>query len=245
MTSTLYASIASSKVIEACFVHSRGCLSWILSVTLPELMTSWCLTLRTGRKSALVDNGGFPLQAEMYWSWSSLHIPAGYHMGGWPSLTVIWIYSHPIEYCFLFLLLPAVIRTILKCASWVILLVAAMAALWWTYWCLHPCCLPETDGLGVMPGDLPGLVPFSPAWGVLVAMICWYRIGEQDDNEKMWEVLRNIYFATNQNGISNYQVARYTQVKSYCIWLQIAGVSNHSAICNKSVRLCLFVYQNS
>jgi hypothetical protein len=75
----------------------------------------------------------------------------------------------------------------------------------------------ESDVLGVMPGDLPGLVSLSPGGGVCVTMICWCRIGEEDDKENKWEVLRNIYFATSQNEISNCQVARFTGVKSGCV----------------------------
>jgi hypothetical protein len=41
-------------------------------------------------------------------------------------------------------------------------------------------------------------------------MIWWSRIGEEDKNEKKWEVRRNINFATSQNEISNCQVARFT-----------------------------------
>jgi hypothetical protein len=52
--------------------------------------------------------------------------------------------------------------------------------------------VPESDELGVTPVNPPGLVRFSPGRGVCVAMICWCRIGEEDDKEKKWEVLRNI-----------------------------------------------------
>jgi len=32
----------------------------------------------------------------------------------------------------------------------------------------------------------------SPGGDGCVCMICWYGIGEEDDNEKKWEVLRTI-----------------------------------------------------
>jgi len=41
ITSTIYASVASSKVNTASFVHSWGCLIWNSSTKLPELTTSW------------------------------------------------------------------------------------------------------------------------------------------------------------------------------------------------------------
>jgi len=243
MTTAIYASVSSSNVIKACFVHSQGCLSGNWSAKIPELTTSWCSILRTVQANALVNHGGFWWRAEMNWSQSSLHIPAVYYTILWPWFTLIWIYSHPIACCFLLLLLP-VLRTIFKCTSWVIFLVAALTASWCTNWCLHSCCVPESDSLCVMPVDPPGLVPFSPGWGVCVAMSCWCRIEEKDDNEKKWEVLRNIYFTTRQNEISNCQVARFTQVKSCCVWYQIAGVSNRSAICNKLVWCCLVGYKD-
>jgi len=43
-TTTIYALVASSTVIKACLVHSRGCISRNLSATIPLLTISWCLT---------------------------------------------------------------------------------------------------------------------------------------------------------------------------------------------------------
>jgi hypothetical protein len=77
--------------------------------------------------------------------------------------------------------------------------------------------VPESDVLGVSRVDLPGSVPFSPGQGVCVAMICWSRTREEDDNEKKWEVLRNTYFATSHNEIGNSQVACVSQVESCCM----------------------------
>jgi len=161
MTSTIYTSIASSKVIKACFVHWQGYLSRNWSTKIPKLTTWRCSILRTVWANAFVDHGGFPLWAEMNWLRSSLCIPAVYYMVSWPLFTLIWIYTHSIACCFEVLQFP-VLGTIFKCASWVILLVATLAALWWTNWCLHSWCMLESDILGVTPIHPPGSVPFSP-----------------------------------------------------------------------------------
>jgi hypothetical protein len=71
-------------------------------------------------------------------------------------------------------------------------------------------------------------------------MICWCGIGEEDANQKQWEVLRNLYFTTCQNEISNCQVASFTQVKLCWVSLGTAGDSNRSAIYNKFCRCGLF-----
>ena len=63
-------------------------------------------------------------------------------------------------------------------------------------------------------------------------MSCWCGIGEEDDNEKKWEVLRMVYLATCQNGIISCQQVLYTQDESCCVSLQVAGVSNSPAMCN-------------
>jgi hypothetical protein len=77
--------------------------------------------------------------------------------------------------------------------------------------------MPENNVLGVKPVDPRDSVPFSPGCGVCVGMFCWCRIEEEDNNEKKWEVLRNIFFATCQDEIVNWQVACFTQVKPCCI----------------------------
>ena len=209
-----------------------------------ELRRSRCFNSRTLRTDTTVDHGRFPLRAEMNWSRSSLRITAVYYLVSWPSFTVIWIYWHPTVCCVLLLLFP-VLQKIIKSASSVIFLVAAFAALRWTHWYLCSSCVPECDVLVITPDDPPGSVPFSPGGGVCVAINCWCRIGEDDDNEKKWEVVRNTYFATSQKEISNSQVARFTQVESFWVWLQILGVSNRSAICNSSVRRGLVVNEDS
>ena len=135
-TWTMYASVASSNVVKACLVHSRGFLSLNWSAKIPELTTSWCWTLRTARTNALVNHGGFPLQVARNWSRSSLHTPGASYLLSWRSSTSTWLYSHLIACCFLFLLLP-VLRTIFHSASTVMFSVAAFAASRWAEWCLH------------------------------------------------------------------------------------------------------------
>jgi len=108
--------VAFSDVINACFVHSRGCLWGNSSAIIPELTTSRCSISRTLRKNAFVDHGGFPLQAAINLLRSSLRTPAVRYTVNWPPFASIWIYSHPTACCFLFFLLP-VLRMIFKCAS--------------------------------------------------------------------------------------------------------------------------------
>jgi hypothetical protein len=76
MTSTIYASVVSCKVIKACVVHSRGCFSAKSSVTMAELTTSRCSISRTVQTNALVDHGCFPLRAAILWSRRSQRTPA-------------------------------------------------------------------------------------------------------------------------------------------------------------------------
>ena len=72
-------------------------------------------------------------------------------------------------------------------------------------------------------------------------MICWYRIGEEDDNEQKWKVLRIIQLVSCQNGIISSLHVHYTQDESCCVSLQVEGVSHSPEMCNKSVRCCRFV----
>jgi len=133
----------------------------------------------------------FLLSAAINWPGSSLRTPAVHYTVNWRLFTSIWIYSHPTECCFSFLLLPA-LRMIFKCAFWVICLVAALVASRWTNWCLRFCCVPMSDALDVAHANRLDLDPLSPGWGGCVSMICWCGIWEEDDNEKKWEVLRTI-----------------------------------------------------
>jgi len=240
ITSTIYASVAYSKVIKACFVHSRGCISGNSSVKIRGLTTSWYSISRTVWTNAFVDHGGFPFQAVIHWSCSSLRAHAVCYMVCWRPFPSSWIYSHPSSCCFLSLLLP-VLWMMFQCAYWVICLLTALAELHWTDWCLRSCCVPMIAVIDVAPTNQLDLDPLSPGWGGCVSMICWCEIGEEDDNEKKWEALRTIYSASCQNRIRSSQHDCYTQDESRWEWLQVAGVSHHPAICNMSVRCCLFV----
>jgi hypothetical protein len=66
-------------------------------------------------------------------------------------------------------------------------------------------------------------------------MIWWCGIEKEDDNEKKWEVLRNIQLASYHNGICSSQLVCSTRDESCCIWLKLAAVSHHPVICNSLV----------
>jgi len=191
ITSTIYAAVASSKVIKTCFVPSRGCLSGDLSAKFPDLAASWCSISWTVWTNASVNHRGFPLWAAIDWSRSSCHTPAVWYTVNWRPLTTVWIYSHPTACCFLSVLLP-VLWTILHWASWVIFLVASLAASRCINWCLRSCCVPISDVLEEVPANQLDLDPLGPGWGGCVSVICWCGLGEEDDNEKKWVVLRII-----------------------------------------------------
>jgi len=84
------------------------------------------------------------------------------------------------------------LQTILKSASWVIFLVAASPASRWTNWCLRSCCVPISDELNELPANRLDFNPLAADLGGCGSMICWCGIGEKDDNEKKWKVLRTI-----------------------------------------------------
>ena len=109
MTSTIYASVAFSKVIKACFVNWLWRLSRNLYAKIPEPTTSWCSISQTVRNNTFLDQGGFPLRAEMNGARSSLRITAVCYTISWPSVTAIWyectyIQLHAVSYacCFQF-----------------------------------------------------------------------------------------------------------------------------------------------
>jgi len=152
---------------------------------------------------ALVNHGGIPPWAAIYWSLISVHIPAGHHTVCWRPFTSRWIYSH-LTVCGFWLLLLLVVRTIVICASWVIFSVAVLDASWWTDWCLCCCCVPANDTFDEAPIDRLGSDPLLPCSGVSVFMIyCCGNEEEEDDNEKKGEVLTNMEFASSEYGISN------------------------------------------
>jgi len=191
ITFTRYASVASSKVIKACFVHWWGCLSGNWFAKIPDLTTSWCLMSQTVRINTIVDHGGFLLRVEMNWSRSSLRTSGECYMVNWRPFTSILIYSHPIACCFLFLL-QQVLWTILKCASWVIYFVAALAASCWTRWCRHSCCVPRIPVFDVPPTSPLEFNLLSRGGDGCASLMCWCGIGAQDDKEKKWDILRTI-----------------------------------------------------
>ena len=100
ITSTIYTSVASSKVIRACFVHSRRCLSGNSSMKIAELTTTWGSIPWTVRTNALINHGGLMLQAVKNWSCSSWRKPTVWYTVNWWPLTKVWIYSHPTACCF-------------------------------------------------------------------------------------------------------------------------------------------------
>jgi len=104
---------------------------------------------------------------------------------------MIRIYSHPIACGFLLVLLP-VSRTIVECATGVVCPVAILAAPRWTNWCLRCWCVPSREALDEAAIVSLDSDPLSLVSGVCLAMTCWCGKGEEDDNQKKWEVLRNI-----------------------------------------------------
>ena len=176
---------------KACLDHYQGTLSPNLSTKMPELTTTWCLILQPMQTNTLVDHGGFPLWAAIYWSGSSLCTPTVCYMVNLLLFTTVCMHSHPVACCFSFLLVP-VLWTIIKCASLVIFLVASLAVSWWNNWWLCSCCGPRSDVLDETPVNRHASDPSPPIWGVCVFIIGWCGIGEEDDYKKKWEVLRTI-----------------------------------------------------
>ena len=53
--------------------------------------------------------------------------------------------------------------------------------------------MPIRDVFKVSPANRLDFDPLTAGWGDYVSMMCWCGIGEEDDNEKKWEVVRTIY----------------------------------------------------
>jgi hypothetical protein len=140
---------------------------------------------------SFINHGGFPLWAGINSICCSLTAPGVPYMVHSPPIASIWIFSHPTSRCYLLFLL-AILRTILQRASWVIWLVAPLAALWWINFCLHYGGVPRISVFVVEPANLLVFNTLSPGWGGCVSMIYWGGIGEKDDNERKWEALRTI-----------------------------------------------------
>jgi len=49
-----------------------------------------------------------------------------------------------------------------------------------------------SDVFDVVPAKRLEFDPLSNGWGCCVSMISWCGIGEEDDNEKKWDVLRTL-----------------------------------------------------
>ena len=177
ITWTAYHSVPSSKAFEACFVHSRGRLSRNSSKKIPGQIKSWCSNPPTWWTIAVGDYGGFLSQAVIHWSHKPLLTPAVHHVVSWRLSTSVWVNSHPIACCCVFVLLLG-LWTILKCAPWVILPVGAFAASQWTIWCLCCCCVPASGVVDEAPVGWLDSDLLAPSWGVHAAMICGFWIGE-------------------------------------------------------------------
>jgi len=183
VTSTIHASVASTTVIAACFVHSWGGLSGNSSSKLPELTSSWCLILRTVQTNGFVDNGGLLLRAVISLLSCSLQTAVVHYTVNWPPFASIRIYSHPLACCILFLLLQG-LRTIFNTVSWVMCLVAVLPALWWTNLYLHSCCVPRMSGFHVAPANRLVFDPLWPSGRGCVSIMRKSGLGEEDDNER-------------------------------------------------------------
>jgi hypothetical protein len=116
------------------------------------------------------------LQAVINWSRSILPTPAVHFIVCWLPSTSKGRYSHPIACCFLILLRP-VSCTFFHCTSWAIFLVAAIAGLWWTNWCLDCCCVAARGASIEAPVVQLDLESVTPGWGVCRAMTCSYGNG--------------------------------------------------------------------
>jgi len=145
----------------------------------------------TVQTNAFFDYGGFPLRAAMNFLHTSLRTPHVCYTVNSPPFATIRKYSHPSACCFSFLLLP-VLQTIFKCSSWVIYLVATLAASRWTNLCLRSCCVPRIAIFDLAPPNRPVCDLLSPAAGVCVSMMSWYGIGEEEDYERKWEALSTL-----------------------------------------------------
>jgi hypothetical protein len=171
-------------VISAHFVHSLGCISGNSCPQILEQMTSWDSISWTVRTNAIVDHGGFLLLVATNLSPSSGCTPAVYLPVDWQQFTMVCIYSPQTACCFQFVLRP-VLQIISTCESWMIFLVAALAASSRTKWCLGSCCVPKTAAFDEAPGNQPDLDPLSLGWVGCVSMICCCEIEEEDDNKRI------------------------------------------------------------
>jgi len=231
-------TLAGSKTGTVANTICSGCLSRKSSAYIAVLIFADCAERWVGGRRA------FPITAAIYWSHVSPCIPAVCYVVGRQPSAWIWIYSHSIACCLLFLLLLE-LRNIFNSVAWVKLLVAALAVSWWTYWCLHYCCVPAGATLDETSVGQLYMDPLSLRWRLSVARICWCGKGEEDDNERKCEVLRNRKLAWSRDGMYTRQLARSEQDESCCVQPQVKEVSNCPVICSMSVRCLVFVYRDS
>jgi len=145
-------------VITDCFIHSQGCQLRNWSTIIPEMSTSSFVISQTVLINALLDCGSFLLQAAINWSCSSRRTLAECYIVNYRLLRMELICSHPTA-CWVLLLVLPVFRTNFKCLYGVILMVATLAASWWTCWRLRCCCLPIIDVLDEAPANRLDLDP--------------------------------------------------------------------------------------
>jgi hypothetical protein len=138
-------AIFNSRRMSDCYSWTRHpCLATIADMLNIHKVLSAASTNGI-RIYTLNDDGGLLWQTAQNWSWCSLLTPTVRNTVSWLRVTLKWMYSQSTASYFLVFLLP-VLRTIMKCASWVIFLVAAWAWSQWTIWCLHWCCGPACAG---------------------------------------------------------------------------------------------------
>jgi len=142
----------------------------------------------------------------------------------WSPSTSIWIYSHHIPHFNIVLQLP-VLRTIFTCNSWVMPLVAAVAMLQSTKWCVQHCCISGDCALDGKDVFYLNFYLVAPCWGIYMAIICCHRHGVGDDKEKKWEVLRNGWLAWSQNRICNGKLLSSTHTNPTAHSCSLQGLS--------------------
>jgi len=71
------------------------------------------------------------------------------------------------------------------------------------------------------------------------------RSPEEEDNQKKWEGLRNIYLGSSQNGMRHSQLPRSTRAECCCVYLLVERVSNCPVIFSKLDRCCVYVYSDN
>jgi len=231
-------------LFEASLVRTQWHLSRNLSVRSQELKTSWCSILRTVRITLSVDNGGFPLLAAMNWSWCSLVMTAAHDVGCWQPSTSIRIYTYAIAN-FIILLLVRVLPAFVECTFWVIISVPALAGSWWAHWFLSCWCVSAGGTLNDAPAGRLVSSPLALCWGGHGVMECCCGKGEQEENIQKWDILRKLYLASSENGMSISQHARLSQDEPNCVSLPVAGVADSPAIRTMSVHCWFFLYRDT